>query len=393
MPTSLRQPLALTSQALRVIRIAVSTCAAATTGRTPRVPTTTTLPILCDRAARATSRCRRGLRCSARSPGCSSRGQGGGARRCTTRQLDRDNTMRRHADCDLSSRQARSGARERGALACLPCARRGRAKAREAHGCALRAGAGIGENDDDAAIRVLERADCGTGQGSRRTDAYGARTDIAGPHGKSPEYTRRHGIGPVCGIHKMRCRLCLLDLEALPEEIRGQLRVYHGVGQLGSPREAFVISATTIPRRGEGAAGSSLGVPFGYGRDGDWSCGISGVGVRRKDTQVLCDASIDELGRVRGSIVPTQEVAAYYFGRQPSTLDGAVQDWDELDSFVCICGDLHLRIRHCPVRFIQGPDVRHCNALCGVILHVLHQKVRVGLFPIACTAGIASRTA
>lgn len=301
--------------------------------------------------------------------------------------------MRRHADGDLSSRQAGGGARKRGALARLPCARRGRAKAREAHGCTLRAGASIGENDDDAAIRVLEGANGGAGQGTRRADAYGARTDIAGPHGKSPEYTRRHRVSPVGSIDKMRCRLRLLNLEALPEEIRGQLRVYHGVGQLGSPCEAFVISATAIPRRGEGAAWPSLGIPFGYSRGRDWSCGITGVGVRRKNTQVLSDASVDELGRVRSGIVPAQEVAANDFGRQPSTLDGVVQDWDELDSFVCICGDLHLRIRHCPVRFIQGPDVRHCDALRGVILDILHQEIRIGLFPVPCTAGMSSRAA
>lgn len=298
--------------------------------------------------------------------------------------------MRRHADRDLSSRQAGGGACKRGALARLPCARRGRAKAREAHRCTLRAGAGVGENDDDAAIRVLEGADGGAGQGTRRANTYGARTNVAGPHGKSPEYARRHRVSPVGSINKVGRRLCLLDLEALPEEIRGQLRVYHGVGQLGSPREAFVISATAIPRRGEGAAGPSFGIPLGHSRGRDWSCGISGVGVRREYTQVLSDASVDELGRVRSGIVPSQEVAANDLGRQPSTLYSVVQDWDELDSLVCICRDLHLRIRYCPIWFIQRPDVRHCNALCRVILDILHQEVRVGLLPIACTAGVPS---
>lgn len=109
----------------------------------------------------------------------------------------------------------------------------------------------IGEDDDDATIGVLESTDDNTGDGSRGTDTNGTRTDVTRPHGEGPQ----DGVGNrfrSISVDEMGGRLHLLVLEALPEEICGEISLDDTDSKSLRPRETFILSTVRVPCCDEG---------------------------------------------------------------------------------------------------------------------------------------------
>ena len=108
----------------------------------------------------------------------------------------------------------------------------------------------------------------------------------------------------------MRPGLRLPILEALPEEIRAQLGLDHGDGELVGPCEALVRGAAGVPGRGEGGAGAALCVPLREGSLREVRGCVRAVGVRGDDAEIRGRTRVDQVGDVGCCRAPADGVAA-----------------------------------------------------------------------------------
>lgn len=198
-------------------------------------------------------------------------------------------------------------------------------------GCRAR----VGEHDDDRPIGVLERPDRHAGDRARRREPAGAGADEARPHGERPQAAGRDGRRIVQGRHEVARGLRLVDLEALPVDVRGQVRAEDASGDLARPGHALAGAAAAVPRGAPRRVEvGALGLPHGQARAHD-RVRVAGVHVRGHGPEVLLHAGGDQRAAHLELVRPAHAVAAGDLDAAEAVrLESLVQSRDERSGFL-----------------------------------------------------------